>query len=195
MEMKLEQGQAPTAPTHTASLTGKRIDFADKKNVAQIKTTGCTYSRLAPYETWEAMTDHAFYIWGEFVSAVRFERVERIAVRYINAVQLPLPIHDFATYLNCPPVIPSGLPQEVDQFVSRVSFRRHLDVATVTQMIESGTHDGKFLNVLVDIEVATTCSHLASDVESIRATAQTLREFKNDVFFGFVTDKVLERYV
>ncbi|HWH82283.1 MAG TPA: TIGR04255 family protein [Burkholderiaceae bacterium] len=194
MEMKLEQGQPPPAPSHTASLIGKRIDFADRRNVVQLKTTGCTYSRLAPYETWEAMTDHAFEVWGDFVKAVPFEAVERIAVRYINSIQLPLPILDFATYLNCPPVIPQGLPQEVGGFVSRISFSREGDVATVTQMIESGTPGGDFLNILVDIEVATTCSHRAADADSIRTTAKRLREFKNDVFFGFLTDSALERY-
>ena len=195
MEVKLEQGQQlPPTSSHTASLTGKRIDFADRRDVVQLKTTGCTYSRLAPYETWEAMTGQAFEVWGDFVKAVPFEAVERIAVRYVNSIQLPLPILDFATYLTCPPVIPQGLPQEVGLFVSRVSFNREGDIATVTQMIESGTTDGKFLNVLVDIEVATMCNHQAADADGIRTTAKRLREFKNDVFFGFVTDPALERY-
>lgn len=195
MELKVEQGQQ-VSPTsfHTATLLGKRIDFADRREVAQVKTIGCTYSRLAPYEKWDSMAERAFDVWGGFVKATRCKTVEQIAVRYINAIQLPMPILDFAEYLSVPPVIPEELPQEVLGFMGRIGFKRGEDVATVTQVLESQTADGNFLNILIDIEVITKCAHSADDLLGIRNTAGRLREFKNDVFFGFVTDKAIERY-
>lgn len=193
MELRVEQQQPPT-PSHTAALIGKRIDYGNRREVAQLRTAGCTYSRLAPYDTWEEMADKAFSLWAGFANAVQFETVERIAIRYINSLQLPLPILDFADYLNVPPRIPDGLPQEVLGFMGRIAFKRDEDIATVTQVVESGTLDGKFINFLIDIEVVTKCDHRALDTVAIRTTAERLREFKNDVFFGFVKDPAIERY-
>jgi uncharacterized protein (TIGR04255 family) len=194
MELKVGQGATAT-PSHTAEMVGKRLDFKGRGEVAQLRTSGFTFSKLPPYGTWEGMTQRAFPLWASYSHAAGIERIDQVAVRYINSLQFTLPVTDFESLLLAPPQIPADLPQELAGFMSRVSFKRGEKTATVTQMLEAASADGKEVNFLLDIEVFAPVSLSANDLAALDAAASELRAFKNDVFFGFVTDKAIERYV
>ena len=121
-----------------AELHGYRYTSSDKTFVFQARADGFTLSRLRPYSFWEDLVEEAKRLWAIYVEAAGVELVIREAVRYINRMEISLPIVDFAEYLTCPPVIPERLPQALSSFLMR--FVMHDDAndisAIVTQSLE-----------------------------------------------------------
>lgn len=198
-ETKLELMIGPDSAQHsnTGNCVGKRIDFPDSKHVVQLRTTGFTFSRLPPYETWESMSGHALDIAFRYLAAIRPEHVVRLAVRYINTLRIPLPVTAFEDYLTCPPQIPPELPQGVSGFLSRVVITNSQsgDAGIVTQVLEGMTPDGEALSILLDIDVSHPCKLGGLKTDEIRVVLDRLRAFKNDAFFGFLEEKTVEQYV
>lgn len=196
-KLDLTIGSDGTQHSNTGTCVGKRIDFPGSKHVVQLRTTGFTFSRLPPYETWEAMSEHALDIGFRYLAAVRPEHVVRLAVRYINTLQIPLPVTAFEEYLTCPPQIPSELPQGLTSFLSRVVIAapESGDVGVVTQVLEGMTPEGNALSILLDIDASHLCKLNGLQTDKVRAVLDRLRAFKNDAFFGFLEEKAVEQYV
>lgn len=96
---------------------GYRYTFSNHPYVLQCQLRGFTFSHLPPYGNWEEMSATAKELWEIFLETVKPQAVSRIAVRYINSLPIPLPIADFAEYLNVPPIVPEGLPQSLASVV------------------------------------------------------------------------------
>ena len=175
---------------------GGRLTSADGKYIVQLRVDGFTFSRLPPYETWERMRENAKPLWEEYIRHSGAEKVTRAAVRYINVMDLPLPIQDFNEYLAAPPQVPGSLPQEVSGFFSRVIIvHRELDVAAVvTQVLETSVENN--VQVILDIDVfreARERDWPAGD-PSVWEALEQMRDFKNRVFFESVTEKAAELF-
>lgn len=185
------------ATTTEKSLIGFRFEAPEVPHVLQCRTNGFTFSRLPPYETWEPMRDEARILWNLFATETHPITVTRLAVRYINALRIPLPLDSFATYLAVPPEPPAALPQTLAGFLQRFVIARPNDncIAIVTQALEESnpqvTPDG--ITVFLDIDVFKALE-LPPDSPEIWDTLQVLRDFKNDVFFEYLTEPSLELY-
>ena len=172
---------------------GGRLTSADGRYIVQLRVDGFTLSRLPPYETWEAMREVAQPLWNDYLRHSQTEKVTRAAVRYINVMDLPLPIRDFKDYLSAPPEIPAALPQELGGFFSRVVIvHRELDVAgVVTQALETA-YDNK-VQVILDIDVFREGRQTDWRVNdpSVWDTLERMRDFKNQIFFESITEKTV----
>lgn len=87
-------------------LYGYFFESNDGKNVAQFRKDGFTFSRLKPYTRWEEVIQEARTLWNKYVKISSPEYVTRIATRYINHLNIPLPIAGLSDYLASPPKIP-----------------------------------------------------------------------------------------
>ena len=76
---------------------------------------GFTFSRLKPYETWENLRDEAYRLWQKY-REITSPEIIRVALRYINKLEFPLPIKNFSDYLTAAPIVPAELPQGVSSF-------------------------------------------------------------------------------
>ncbi len=172
---------------------GYRYDFTDSPYVLQCRVNGFTFSRLPPYETWEKLSATARELWEIYLETTKPQTVSRIAVRYINGLQLPLPIADFAEYLNVSPEIPAGLPQTLASFLQRFVIVDDSSecAAVVTQVLEEQQTQLNKITILLDIDVFKTFSALAPNTDDVWATLEKLRDFKNRIFFKYVTEKTL----
>lgn len=191
---ELRGGSEPqtTQTTQTGVRAGKRIDFG--KNVVQLRTTGFTFSRLAPYQDWEAMSLDAANLWQRYLKAAGEVAIIRLAVRYINVLNLQLPMGDFKEFLNSPPAVPEPLPQAVSSFMTRVVSvdQASNDHAAVTQVFEGLSPGSQEFKLILDIDVFHPCSFGGLDFTQISTVLARLRDLKNDVFFEYLTDKSLE---
>jgi uncharacterized protein (TIGR04255 family) len=177
-------------------IRGKRLTSSDARHIVQLRVDGFTFSRLPPYETWEAMRDAAKPLWSAYLQASGASAVTRAALRYINLMDLPLPISDFKEYLVAPPDVPSRLPQAIGGFFSRVVLVNP-DIegaAVVTQALESSA--ANTAQVILDIDVFRDAkdAHWAADDQSVWATLERMREFKNLVFFESITERTAELF-
>ncbi|MBA2591852.1 MAG: TIGR04255 family protein [Pseudomonadota bacterium] len=172
---------------------GVRLVSKDNLHVVQFKADGLTLSRLAPYDSWEAMNAKARELWKLYLEASKPERVTRLATRYINVMELALPIPDFRDFLVCPPEVPPALPQEISSFFFRIVIpeRESQSAAILTQALE-GVIEGT-APVVLDID-AFNDEDLPAASEDVWETLEVLREFKNRIFFESITEKTAELF-
>ncbi len=175
------------------SRVGKRIDFDAARQVLQIQRTGFTFSQLEPYGSWEKVVEDARRLWDKLSINVRELHVSRLAIRYINVIDLPLPFSDFNEYFTAAPHIPPNLPQGLNQFLIRTVSPVDTDLIVVTQSLSPGDIHADKARVVFDIEVV--CADIAQLTNStLIPTLNRLRDRKNAVFFSYLTEKTLEMY-
>ncbi|PIU22973.1 MAG: hypothetical protein COT13_05545 [Chloroflexi bacterium CG08_land_8_20_14_0_20_45_12] len=170
-------------------LRGYRFESQDGKNVAQFRQDGFTFSRLKPYTNWQGVLGEAKRLWKLYVDRAFPDLIVRITVRYINQLNVPLPIDDFAQYLTAPPVIPKNLPQDVSDFLTRVTIcDRRLDIkAHIIQALEKSSKPDN-VTIILDIDVFKQKESGFDELEMWQAFEQ-FRDLKNRIFFGSITEE------
>jgi uncharacterized protein (TIGR04255 family) len=193
-EFTLALDGQPSTATESARV-GLRLHSNDDKYVAQFRIAGFTLSRLPPYERWENLLEETKRLWAVYVKLLAPKRVERIATRFINNLQLPLdPGASFQTYINKLIDVPDGAPQAVEAFFQRF---RLVDIATAARVYLTLALDaapaGNRAPVILDVD-AFVAADLKPMDETIWTTLERLRELKNSSFFGTITDSAAELY-
>ena len=178
---------------------GVRLDSADGKDVIQAKSDGLSVSRLSPYQGWDALLREVQLQWALFGRVFQPEAVVRLGARYINRV--PLDGHapvNLDAILTAGPKIPEGLPQSLDQFLTRVvlSVPGHDAYLSISQAIEAtsagpGTTQAA---VLLDIDAFAEVS-LDAQAPAMWERLAQLREVKNMAFFGSLTKPAWEKFL
>lgn len=176
-------------------VNGYRYESSNGTKIVQFRDNGFTYNRLKPYVSWADIRDEAFRIWNLYIDLIEPEFINRIALRYINNLNAPLPMRDFKDYLTCPPEVPEGLPQGISSFFYRVVVP-HSDsriTAIITQAMEATLDIKNNIPIILDIDVfkITEDGFLKEDILAI---FEKLRIFKNQIFFKSITPKLLETY-
>lgn len=193
----VEGAQASANTSH--AVIGKRMDTEVNPHVLQCRTSGFTFSRLAPYIEWERLRDDAKRLWCAFASEVGSHTVKRVAVRYINEIKIPLPIKDFGDYLVCPPKVPESLPQAISGFLQRVVIpdeESHC-ISVVNQLFEGLSvlpNGQQAISVILDIDVFRQTEIDSSKVDEIFVMLDALRDQKNRMFFEHLTEPAVEMF-
>lgn len=174
---------------------GYLFTSADGRQVIQARLDGFTFSRLKPYDKWESLRDEARELWQHYIRIASPETVTRIALRYINRIEIPLPIRDFKEYILTTPEIAPDLPQGLGSFFMRLVIpdAQAQAVAIVTETVEPVDESSNQLPLIFDIDVFRTT---AFDVEgkALWETLDQLHDLKNDIFFKSITPKAKELF-
>lgn len=165
----------------------------DGLNVAQFRRDGFTFNRLAPYTDWDGLCPEALRLWSMFVSVALPEKVDRLAVRYINRIKLP-PNGNLNEFLEVlPPPFP-GSPELLSSFVMRQA--RHDPktgyMVNIAEALEPGL-SGSDSILILDIDVSKV-GGLRLDPSSLQPLLSEMRTIKNEVFFKAITDKTATEY-
>jgi uncharacterized protein (TIGR04255 family) len=173
---------------------GYRLTSSNGLQVIQASPDKITFSRLRPYQTWEQLREEAQRIWTVYAEIVKPELITRIATRFINSIEIPLPIRDFSDYLTAAPSIPEKLPQGISSFYTRVVLPDPTTgaMAIVTHALESVVTP-KVVPIIVDIDVFI--ERTFENYEKVWTTIDMLRDIKNLIFFESLTEKALEPYL
>ena len=187
-EIKKGEPQPPSAKYH--GVQGYFFKPEADKKVAQFRIDGFTFSRLKPYTNWEEMFDEARELWGMYCEIAEPEAVTRLAARYINHINIPLPIDDLSDYFTASPKIPENVQGVISGFLSKVVvYDQELDVATnIVQALEKSTKPDKYITVVLDIDSFKTGDFYANNGEMWEIFAN-LRNIKNQIFFSSITDE------
>lgn len=179
--------QAPSS-THT----GFMYRSADRLQVVQARTDGFTFSRLRPYTDWQHFEGEARALWAEYCRVANPENVHRVAVRYINRIDLP-PGEDIKNFIRTVPEVSPDLPQNVLNLLMRIVVPGPGgSVCIITEFSEQPTPTS--VPTVFDIDAFREQLELAPNSEAVWEVLGQLRAFKNDVFFNSLTDKALEAY-
>jgi uncharacterized protein (TIGR04255 family) len=179
--------------------TGWRCESADGTEVALIRQDGLSFGRLAGYPGWDAFTDRFLSVWGTFVEVAQPIEISRVGVRYVNDLRLPIgdQFH-FERFLTTAPRPPAGLAPEIADFLTQMTLpggAEGLRVA-ITQATDGASRTATVLPVTVDIDASWDRSVPVDDRLPVRLSQMlgSLRDLKNRVFFGLVTEELVSAY-
>ncbi|MBM4125009.1 MAG: TIGR04255 family protein, partial [Nitrospira sp.] len=92
---QITPGTGPEMLPSSGGPDGYLFPSADGRQIVQARLDGFTFNRLKPYDKWETFRDEAKELWQQYVRIASPEVVTRLALRYINRIEIPLPMKDF----------------------------------------------------------------------------------------------------
>lgn len=187
----LSQEKAPSSSAATA-----RIGWQHRADamVAQFRVDGFTFSKLEPYTTWDEVFSEALRLWAVYTKIAEPSEVIRVAVRYINRLQVPVPAR-IGDYLEAPPVLPSPISQELRQFLCRfvIDDARRNASAVVIQASEPVVGP-RAITLLLDIDAFKENLAIVPRDPNLPEMFLQLRDLKNEIFFASITEQTAEMY-
>jgi uncharacterized protein (TIGR04255 family) len=178
----------------TQTHMGYAFTSADGKQVFQARLDGFTFSRLKPYGTWPELRDESRRLWSIYSDVAHPSTMRRVAVRYVNQIDIPLRQIDYKDYFRTTPEVSPDLPQGLSSFFMQLQFPQpEFDgMLVLTQLaIPPPTPDTS--SVVLDLDVSKQTQEPVSE-DSLWPLLETLRDRKNDFFEGCITDKTRELF-
>lgn len=188
--------EPPNDLVSSNQLSGWLFRSADHAQAVQAQHDGFAYSRLAPYTSWDDLLTNAKERWLQYVQIANPQRVKRVAVRYINRIELPHPVADFSEWIRMFPNVPESLPQGIAEVFQRlvIPIPGHEQVmAIVTLGLEPYRIDDKIVVVIFDIDIFRVAAWPIYG-DGVWRALDSLRLLKNEFFFAYLTPRTLELF-
>jgi uncharacterized protein (TIGR04255 family) len=184
-----------TGPRVSASATSEPTGYAfaspDAKQVFQVKQTGFTFNRLAPYTGWDDFSAEAKRLWEEYRRVTRPRGYKRLSLRYLDRFDIPSETVRMETYFRTYPEISRDLPQVMNGFFFQFNLPIEdiAAVATVTQTVVAPSQPGHS-SFILDVDLYRT--EALPPGNEMWPLFETLRLWKNKIFEACITDSIRE---
>jgi uncharacterized protein (TIGR04255 family) len=166
----------------------------DERQIVQTRVDGFTFSRLAPYDRWETFREEAHRLWKLYRSVAKPVNITRVAVRYINRLDLPLPMEDLKAYLRTVPEVSPDLPQGLDSYLMQLAIpQEDINASLLLNEALLPPSDPSTASVLLDIDLFRELAAPIEDEELWRLLDQ-FRDRKNKVFEDCITERTRELF-
>ena len=166
----------------------------------QVRLDGFTFNKVKPYSNWQQFVDETRELWTRYLAVAKPVNISRIGLRYINRIDLPLPLKDLREYCLLFPDLPQSMPTMLSEFFQRfvLPFDSASPVSgssvTLTFMPPSLNAPGALLPVLLDIDVFRTWQLLSPDSSEAWEVLEAMRSLKNQIFEASLTAKAKELF-
>lgn len=176
----------------TSETTTKDVGFvntsSDKLQIFQCRNDGFTFSRLAPYDRWQTFSNEAKRLWKIYKEIVSPKRVSRIAVRYVNRIDLPLPIEDLKPYLKIYPEISSELSFDINHFFLQLQIPvKDIECKLLINETMIPPPSANLISIVLDIDLFKDVN-VPQDDDEMWKFFEVLRLKKNEIFESCLTD-------
>lgn len=174
---------------------GYRFISRDKRQIIQMSLQNFTFSRLEPYDCWETFRDEAQRLWEIYSSAVQPQMITRIAVRYINRLNIPfaplLPL-DLKDYLRTVPEVSPDLTQGLSNYFMQLQIPQE-DIASLLILNQAlvPPPNSEVVSILLDIDLFREVN-LADNDDQAWGILELLCVRKDKVFEACITDRMRE---
>ena len=163
--------------------------------VVQFRVDGYTFSRLKPYEDWERLKKEAQRLWDIYRELFRPKKILRVALRYINQLDLPGTSIEPEDYLNAYPQVPKDLPGDLRDFgpyLMNLSVHQH-DLKGVLVLNEAlvPPSTAGIVSIVLDLDLYVENPPVTNE-QDLWAFFEKLRERKNMYFEACITEKTRE---
>lgn len=186
---------SPANRSITPEKSGFQFVAEERRRLFQAQKDGWSFNKLAPYEGWDDFCAEGRGLWTTYRALAQPKDITRVAVRYVNCLDLPQPFDDFKQYILTVPDVAPQLPQALSNFFMQVHIPRP-DITSLVVlnvgMVPPTTQD--VCSVLLDIDVFRDFSVPQHD-EEIWEFFSVLRKAKNDAFEACITDAMRERFI
>lgn len=190
---RMEFGKKVSASA-ASEAAGVIFHSSDGKQIWQSRFNGFTFSRLAPYERWQLFRDEARQLWVRYREKLQPPSITRLAVRYINRIDLPCEHTDIDRYFKTKPVASPELPQVLAGFFMQLRIPQE-DLkaeALINQTMVPPAREG-VVSVVLDVDLFRS-TDVPSDEEDIWHFFEQLRDRKNSIFESCITDQTRELF-
>lgn len=153
----------------------------------QFRKDGFTVNFLSPYTRWEEFFKLALEFWRIYQENFTDIYCEKIGLRYINEIKIPLPLGNFKDYIVNMPPIPKCLPQNYSHFFMQIEVPCENDfIAQITEtIIES--QEKYILPFVLDINIQKRVNGKIKE-KDFEDEFNYMRRLKNLIFEDFITD-------
>jgi len=185
--------KASTLPSEESTI-GYVLKSSQDQKVVQSRLNGFAFSKLKPYENWKKFCSEAHELWNIYREIANPTKISRISLRYLNRIEVPYPFKDFNEYILTNPQIAPNLPQAVSNLFMRLEIPNY-DIpakAILIQTMEQPTQDKK-IPLILDIDVLRENEYI-KNMDDVWVDFESLREYKNEIFFNSITDKTKELF-
>jgi len=187
--------EGPTTEIPTSEPDGYLFRSLATNKIVQARLNGFTFNKLKPYENWQAFKLEAQELWNLYYRIAGPLKITRLALRYINRIDIPLPFNTFKDYILTLPEVSPALPQALSGFFMQLAIPNP-DIeanAIINETIENVSANQR-LALIFDIDVFRDVNIIENKLE-IWDTFDQLREFKNNIFFSSITEKTKELFI
>jgi uncharacterized protein (TIGR04255 family) len=197
-EFRVEAGKLLPPTSLDLGVQGLRLEAEDGHRIVQFRRDGFTFNNigLGYYLGGEALIGEALSLWSRYAQVIRPTSVVRVAMRYLNRLDLPFRDGDqFTRFLVAPPELPTGAPQLVSSFLSRIVAHDGTGAqAIVTQKLNVRPDPPGA--VILDLDIFYPLSEGIEPTENaIRPYLEKLRILKNQTFFSLLTEEAVKLYL
>ena len=186
----------PKGIPFSTKVEGYLFVSSNKLKLVQARMSGFTFNKLKPYDRWETFRDEAKVLWDKYRTLFKPANVTRLALRYINRIEIPLPVKEFRDYCLLFPEIPPNMPQGLAEFFMRfvVPETERGPTGIVTVTFEPLKPASTVLPLIFDIDVFQLFEMMSPESEEIWQKFEQLCTFKDTIFFSSVTEKTKELF-
>jgi uncharacterized protein (TIGR04255 family) len=188
VDVKIGPGGVDTS----SKLVGYKQTASNGCDMVMFQMANFDSIRLAPYNGWEKFIQTARDNFDEFTKVVGRLQVVRLAARFLNRIDIPLSAvegRDLALFTKLGIALPQDLSGGVGPYSLAVNFVE--SKTGVKILLQSGVVSPPLLEHLslsVDID-AYIDTDIPTRIDALWELSDKLREAKNTVFEGIVTDE------
>jgi uncharacterized protein (TIGR04255 family) len=182
----------------TSHPIGFRLTDKNKRYVVQARIDGFTFSALEPYDCWDTFCGEAKRLWENYKEISTVENIWRVAVRYINRLNLPITDGglDLQDFLATSPLIAKTEGQQVSGFFMQLQlWQADLNSMLILNEAVAPPSDDLHMSILFDVDLfqeKVTEPWSIKDEQSVWDLLNILRKRKNAFFEASITDKIRE---
>lgn len=177
--------------------TGFRLSDQGGRQILQARIDGFTFSVLAPYDRWETFRDEARRLWNLYRSVTQAESITRVAVRYINRIDIPTgdaPTVKLEDYLRTYPEISDSWPYKNmwNFFVQLQIFQEDLGCMLALNEATTQSPNMETTSILLDFDLFREEYEepwRADDDAVVWEFLEQLHARKNEYFERSITDE------
>ena len=187
VDVHVDETMSHTVPSR--KVLGFICSDGQAKQAYQVRRDGFTYSKLAPYQSWDSFIGEGKRLWQLYRKNTAPAKITRLAVRFINRLDLPLPLADFKVWLRTVPEVAPELEQSLANMLLQYRTRED-DIGAwmnfTEAIVQSPTPE--ICSVVLDIDLYRDFDVPQSEAD-IWKLFETFRLRKNKIFEASITDE------
>ena len=189
--LKAQSGNQPEVVQPTSWWQGLAFHSADKLRIAQCQRDGFSLSRLPGYPKWEEFASEALNLWSKYAALTKPIEIQRIGVRFINRIPIPVHAGDLSDYLINAPKAWDSFPVPFASFVHSDTFSvpdtNYL--IHVVRALQPPDTTSDLPAIILDTDISTR-SPSSTDPKVLETRLREMRWLKNKVFFASIAKKL-----
>lgn len=178
-------------------VVGFRFWAKDRIKACRFGLDGFTFNRLKPYDDWETSFAEAMSLWDIYKEAFNPKLIKRVALRYINIIEIPFEHFELDEYIVNSPRPPGELTQVMKEFNSRIVIQYDRRTRAIITLATQPLRKAGITSIVFDIDVFSEFSDTpfpADNKTQLVDILERLREYKNEIFDKSTTPKAKELF-